>query len=209
MESENHKIIKNFISIHERKEIIDWVKSIQFNQSIDNHHIEEVRKSLNGNSYMFDISKTKQTEYICNFQSGGNVIDQELPKFIINLSNRISKLLKIPHKNVFLQTIDTNSGGKVSPHYDSSLNGFINYKCNISVLSENSDFFVGNEIMNIDEGDLYCFEASLYKHWSNSFNFDRIILSFGFILEYSDLGRDENDPRVRLSKRIERYFQSL
>ena len=63
--------------------------------------------------------------------------------------------------------------------------------------------------MNIDEGDLYCFEASLYKHWSNSFDFDRIILSFGFILEYSDLGRDENDPRVRLSKRIERYFQSL
>ncbi len=209
MESENHKIIKNFISLHERKEIIDWVKSIQFTQSIDNHHIKEVRKSLNGNSYMFDISKTKETEYICNFQSGGNVIDYSPPKFIIDLSKRISESLKIPYKNVFLQTIDTKSGGKVSPHYDSSLNGFINYKCNISVLSENSNFFVGDEIMNIDEGDLYCFEASLYKHWSNSFNFDRIILSFGFILPYSVCNRDENDPRIRLSKRITKYFQNL
>jgi len=32
-------------------------------------------------------------------------------------------------------------------------------------------------------------------------------LSFGFVLKYEDLGRDINDPRVRLSKRIEKYFQ--
>jgi hypothetical protein len=61
--------------------------------------------------------------------------------------------------------------------------------------------------MNINEGDLYCFEASLYKHWSNEFNFNRILLSFGFVLKYSELGRNEYDHRVRLSNRIEKYFQ--
>ena len=61
MESENHKIIRNFLLPGEKEEIIDWVKSINFTQSINNHHIKEVRKNLNGNSYMFDISKTSET----------------------------------------------------------------------------------------------------------------------------------------------------
>ena len=59
----------------------------------------------------------------------------------------------------------------------------------------------------IQETDLYCFEASLYKHWTDPFKSQRIFLSFGFMLKYEDLKRDENDPRVRLSKRIEKYFQ--
>lgn len=95
---------------------------------------------------------------------------------------------------------------EINPHYDASLSGFINYKCNISVLAERYDFFIDNDVVSIDEGDLYCFEASLYKHWSNKFNFKRILLSFGFVLTYEELDRTENDPRVRLSKRIERYF---
>jgi hypothetical protein len=74
-------------------------------------------------------------------------------------------------------------------------------------LSEDYDFFLDKEILKIQETDLYCFEASLYKHWTNEFNSRRVFLSFGFILKYEDLGRDINDPRVRLSKRIEKYFQ--
>jgi hypothetical protein len=100
-----------------------------------------------------------------------------------------------------------NKGGKINPHYDASINGYVNYKCNISVLSEDYDFFLDKEILKIQETDLYCFEASLYKHWTNEFNSRRVFLSFGFILKYEDLGRDINDPRVRLSKRIEKYFQ--
>ena len=42
----------------------------------------------------------------------------------------------------------------------------------------------------------YVFEPS--KKWK---------LSFGFILPYKTLNRDENDFRVRLSQRIEKYFQ--
>jgi hypothetical protein len=55
---------------------------------------------------------------------------------------------------------------------------------------------------------MYCFEASLYKHWTpEPFNSRRVMLSFGFVLPYEALNRSEDDPRVRLSKRIERYFQ--
>jgi hypothetical protein len=207
MESENHKIIRNFLLPGEKEEIIDWVKSINFTQSINNHHIKEVRKNLNGNSYMFDISKTSETKKITEFQSSGNVINETPPQIIINLIDRISKEIKISKDNVFFQVIDMNSGGKVNPHYDATINGFINYKCNISVLSEIYEFYIDNDVMNINEGDLYCFEASLYKHWSNEFNFNRILLSFGFVLKYSELGRNEYDHRVRLSNRIEKYFQ--
>ena len=61
--------------------------------------------------------------------------------------------------------------------------------------------------IKIYETDLYGFEASLYKHWTNEFNCRRVFLSFGFILPYEILNRDKNDPRIRLSKRIEKYFQ--
>jgi len=100
-----------------------------------------------------------------------------------------------------------NKGGKINPHYDASLDGYINYKCNISVLSEDYDLFIDKDSIRIQETDLYGFEASLYKHWTNEFNSRRVFLSFGFILKYEDLGRNCDDPRVRLSKRIERYFQ--
>jgi hypothetical protein len=66
---------------------------------------------------------------------------------------------------------------------------------------------VGKESVKIQESDLYGFEASLYKHWTNEFNSRRVFLSFGFVLKYEYVGRTINDPRVRLSKRIEKYFQ--
>jgi hypothetical protein len=102
-----------------------------------------------------------------------------------------------------------NSGGKVNPHYDSAIDGHINYKCNISVMSDSYNFYVDKEIIEVNEGDLYCFEASLYKHWSDVFLYKRILLSFGFIIPYNVTGRNENDPRVRLSQRIQKYFQQL
>ena len=209
MESKNHKVIKNFLSPDERNEIITWVNSIRVNQTIINHHIAEVRKNLNGNSYMFDISKTKETIEICKFQSSDNVIDEKIPDIIYDIVNRISLEIKAPQNKVFFQVINMKKGGKVKPHYDATVDGFVNYKCNISIISENYDFYVDRDIINVDEGDLYCFEASLYKHWSEEFKFDRILLSFGFVLSYEELGRHINDPRVRLSRRILKYFQNL
>jgi len=210
MESKNHKVIKKFISSDEKTEIINWINSLSIeNQVVTNNHIKEVRKELKGNSYMFDVSKTKETIEICKFQSSNNVINQEIPGVIYSVIERISQTIEIPQNRVFFQIIEMNSGGKVRPHYDATVDGCINYKCNISLKSENYDFYVDKDILNIDEEDLYCFEASLYKHWSEEFKFDRMLLSFGFILSYQDLGRDEEDPRVRLSKRILKYFQNL
>lgn len=207
MEFENYKIIKNFLKPDEKYLVIDWVNSIKINQSITNHHIKEVRKNLNGNSYMFDISKTFETKHIGKYQSSNNIIDQDIPQVIQNLIDRISESIKIPKNKVLLQAIQMESGGKVNPHYDSSISGFINYKCNISVLSDSYKFYVDKNVINVDEGDLYCFEASLYKHWSDIFDSKRILLSFGFILPYGELGRNIEDPRVRLSERIQKYFQ--
>jgi hypothetical protein len=101
-----------------------------------------------------------------------------------------------------------NKGGRIQPHYDAAIDGYINYKCNISVLSEDYKIFIDQSSPIIEQKDLYCFEASLYKHWTEEFNLRRIFLSFGFLVPYNILGRSDNDPRVRLSRRIENYFQN-
>jgi hypothetical protein len=204
---ETCKIIKNFITKDEANQIINWLGSVNHTDRDSNHHLTEISKISNSKSYMFDISNTELTNYITKFQSVSDVSNDSLPDFIHVIIDRISNELNLPKENIFLQAVDMNKGGKINPHYDASINGYVNYKCNISVLSEDYDFFLDKEILKIQETDLYCFEASLYKHWTSEFNSRRVFLSFGFILKYEDLGRDINDPRVRLSKRIEKYFQ--
>ena len=205
---DDYKIINNFLTETQIKLIVDWVNSIDKNQVSSNHHITEISKDLNGKSHMFDISKTDISKYITNFQSGNDVLDSELPTFIDDLIYKICDTINIPKENMFMQIINMHKGGKINPHYDTAINGFITYKCNVNVLSEDYTLNVDKEIMYISQYDLYCFEASLYKHWTEyEFNSHRILLSFGFILPYDELGRTENDYRVRLSKRIENYFQ--
>jgi hypothetical protein len=203
----NYKIIKNFITKDEVDQIINWLSSVNHSGSDSNHHLTELGKLLNGKSYMFDISDTFITNYITKFQSISDVSKEVLPEFIHKLIDRISVEFNFSKKNIFLQAVDMNKGGKINPHYDTSVNGYINYKCNISVLSEDYELFLDNESIKIQATDLYGFEASLYKHWTNEFNSRRVFLSFGFLLKYEDLGRTINDPRVRLSRRIEKYFQ--
>jgi len=208
MESENYKIIKNFISDDEVKLIVDWVDSLNPEDGDPNYHLSEISKTLKGKSCIIDISNTELTNYITNFQSVSKVLQQEVPPIIKTLFKRISDLNNLPIDNIFIQAVDMNKGGRVQPHYDASLDGYINYKCNINVLSEDYKIFIGDSSPIIEQKDLYCFEASLYKHWTKEFNSRRVFLSFGFILPYDVLGRNENDPRVRLSKRIEKFFQN-
>ena len=204
---ETYKLKKNFITKDEVNQIVNWIDSVNHNGNDSNHHLTELSKTLNGKSYIFDISKTPLTNYITKFQSISDVSNETLPEIIYKIIDRISKKFNFPKDNVFLQAVDMNKGGKINPHYDASLDGYINYKCNISVLSEDYNFFIGDDSLNVESTDLYGFEASLFKHWTNEFNSRRVFLSFGFVLKYEDLGRDINDPRVRLSKRIEKYFQ--
>jgi len=205
----NCKLVRNFISEEETKLIIKWVDSLNHKSNDSNYHLSELSKSIKGKSCIFDISQTNFTKYITKFQSVSEVSTEILPDFIHNIIDRVSKLLNLPKEHIFLQAVDMNRGGKINPHYDAAIDGYINYKCNISVLSEDYDIFIGDEKELINQSDLYCFEASLYKHWTNEFNSRRIFLSFGFIIPYSTFNRDENDHRIRLSKRILKYFQNL
>jgi len=207
--TETYKIKKKFISKDEVHQIVNWIDSVNHTGNDSNYHLSELSKELKGKSCIFDISNTPLTNYITKFQSISDVSQDILPEFIYNIIDRISKEFNFPKDNIFLQAVDMNKGGKINPHYDASINGYINYKCNVSVLSENYDLFIGDDSINIEQTDLYGFEASLYKHWTNEFNSRRVFLSFGFIVPYNVTGRSENDPRVRLSQRIQKYFQQL
>ena len=201
-------IFNDFIDETETIQIVDWISKLSPGAGTPNHHLGELSKSLNGSSTIFDISKTEKTGYITSFQSISGVRQEDVPKFIKDIITRISNKLSIPTDNVFLQAVDMHKGGTIQKHYDASIDGYINYKCNISVLAEDYKFCVDDSTLLIKQGDMYCFEASLYKHWTpEPFNSRRVMLSFGFVLPYEVLNRSEDDPRVRLSKRIERYFQ--
>ena len=204
---ESYKIKKNFITKKESNQIINWLDSVNHIGNDSNYHLTELSKTLKGKSCIFDISNTPLTNYITKFQSISDVSKEPLPDFIYDIIDRISDTFNFPKDNIFLQAVDMNKGGKINPHYDAALDGYVNYKCNISVLSEDYDFYIDKESIKIQETDLYGFEASLYKHWTNEFNSRRVFLSFGFLLKYENVNRDINDPRVRLSKRIEKYFQ--
>lgn len=202
-----YKIARDFISCEESSKIVDWVASLDHSGNDSNYHLSELSKDLNGKSCIFDISDTDLTNYITKFQSISDVSKESLPDFIYDIIDRISKKFGFEKKNIFLQAVDMNKGGKINPHYDASIEGYINYKCNISVFSEEYEIFIGDGKIKINQGDLYGFEASLYKHWTNEFDSRRVFLSFGFILPYEKLGRTKDEPRIRLSERIQKYFQ--
>ena len=203
------KLIKNFISSEEQAEMIFFINSLfNLDPNLENEHIRTVRDYLKGESYIWDISGTNVSSYLANFQSSGNLLDpNQLPQIFKDYIKKISDKLEIDDSHTFLQIVTMNPGGKISPHYDTGYPGYINYKCNISLKSEDYKLFIDDHYINISESDLYAFEASLYKHWTEPFQESRILLSIGFALPYQSLGRSEEDPRVRMSNRIIKYFQ--
>jgi hypothetical protein len=209
LEKSNFKSFSDFLTESERNDILNFVLNFDFDlDEIQNFHIKTVGSELNGKSFMFNIDETEVSNYLSTFQSGSQVFNKNLlPNSIINLKEKISQKCEINLENCFLQIIKMKSGGKIRKHYDSTLPGFINYKCNISLLSDNYVLFTDDENIDVKQNDLYCFEASLYKHWTEEFKSDRILLSFGFGLPLEKLDRKSDDPRVRMSERIFRYFQ--
>lgn len=203
----NIKIIRNFLSPREICELVEYIDCLGLESQVENIHISAVANELKGKSLMFDLSKTDVSKYLSNFQSSNNVHECNLPNIFFDILDRISTSLQISKENVFLQIIDQSKGGKIIPHYDTGYPGFINYKCNISPLCEEYSVYVGDDIIKVSNGDLYSFEASLYKHWTGEFTHRRILLSYGFAIKYGELGRDNLDPRVRMSERIQKYFQ--
>jgi hypothetical protein len=44
------------------------------------------------------------------------------------------------------------------------------------------------------------------RAWVEPFSSPRVLLSYGFCVEYEKMNRHRHDPRVRLSERIYKYF---
>ena len=65
---QTYKIKKNFITKDEAIQIVDWVESVNHDGIDSNYHLTELSKTLNGKSYMFDISNTPLTNYITKYQ---------------------------------------------------------------------------------------------------------------------------------------------
>lgn len=208
MEFKNHKKINNFISTNEKYEIIKFVDNLKTNSHLSNDHIKNVADGLKGVVTMFDLTKTELSSKLSAFQSSDNISKIKLPIIIHTIKDRISESLSISKNDVFLQIINSEKGGKIIPHYDSAFENYITYKCNISVLSKKYQLYIEDDIIDIEEGNLYSFEASLFKHWTDPFEDKRIILSFGFILPIEELGRNKNDHRVRMSNRLIKKFQT-
>ena len=209
MESQNYQVRRDYLSFDERQIILDWIENIHQNDDVSNDHLKSISRELKGTSYIFDISKTELTKYITNYQATNRPLMVDLPDFIVNLQRRISRDLQISTDNSFFQVVDMQKSGSISPHYDASIKGYVNFKSNVSILSDDYDFWIDKEKLRLSQGDLYSFEASLYKHWTERFTNRRVFLSFGFILPYHEINRTEEDPRVRLSERIQRIFQYL
>lgn len=212
MESKNHKVVKNFVTNEEINLVKDFIYSLSVSeQEIKNEHIREVHQELNGNTWIYDITETEISNYLSQFQSSQNVLDiNTLPQIFLEIKERISETLEISSDNCFLQIISQKTGGRIKPHYDTGYPGYINYKCNVAIQSETDyDLIIENDKLNVNQSDLYCFEASLFKHWTEPFKNKRIILSYGFALKYQDLSRSDDDPRCRMSRRMSKYFQNL
>jgi hypothetical protein len=58
---ETYKVKKKFITKDEVNQIVNWIDSVNHNGNDSNHHLTELSKTLNGKSYIFDISNTPLT----------------------------------------------------------------------------------------------------------------------------------------------------
>ena len=197
------KIIKNFITEAEVKEIKYWLKDYNPNTpKIENIHIKEINDKINGFSILKDITKTEVSSYISAYQ-GDNTVVEEVPLILETIKDRIAEQLNLNKDHDFVQVFSMAGGGCVKAHYDAGIPGYLTYKCNANLEGpEVETVFVGKEKLEAGVKDLYCFEANLFKHWVDVSENNRIILSYGFIVPYSDLRWDADSPRVRLSERI-------
>ena len=202
-------VLRSFLGRDRLDELAGQVSSLTRPQArVENNHIGTVGSDLMGESHIYDISKTSESSYLAGFQSSGNTLDGSLlPPCLVLLSEQVAEAAAIPPVNRFLQVVRMGPGGRIRRHYDTALPGLVNFKCNISLISEDYTINLDKVSIDVRQGDLYCFEASLYAHWSGTFSMPRVLLSYGFGVPYGELGRTSADPRVRMSERIYRHFQ--
>jgi hypothetical protein len=204
------QVINNFITDEQQQEIVEFVNSCTgaTRRPDENFHVKKVNDKINGFSVMNDMTKSKISTYVAEFQGGGGNIEN-IPQVFTDIRDKISSTLGISKDNVFLHILNMNGGGEITPHYDAGFPNYINFKCNVCVVGATSyDIHVDNQIATVKEKSLYTFEANMYKHWVDKYEGKRILLSYGFLLPCEELGYiPDVSPRIRLSNRIWKYYQ--
>lgn len=199
--------IHNFITEEDRSSVLEWGYQNEAHVSIENSHIKHIHDALKGFSLICDLSHTPVTDYICRFQGDSTMIDQ-VPSVISAIGDSIAERLGLNTDHRFVQFIGMKAGGEVKAHYDACYPGYVTYKCNVQVSGSGVEkVYVDTSVIVPPVRGLYCFEASLYKHWIDPCSADASLLSYGFVVPYKDLGWSANSPRVRLSERIFQKFQ--
>lgn len=196
-------IVLNFISEAEEQEIVQFARSYQpAHTDVNNQHIKSVNDHLKGYSILKDMTETPVSSYLAKYQ-GDNTVVQTVPDIFYQIKDRIADTLKISKDHVYFQVGIIRAGGEVRPHYDAGMPGYVTYKCNVAVIGPAEDkIYIDKSHLTVQPRCLYAFEASLYKHWAEKCDCDRVLLSYGFMLPYQELGWTEDAPRIRLSKRI-------
>ncbi len=202
----NFKVLNNFISLSEQEEI-KYFSSCSFaHLDIENEHIRKVFESTKGWSVLCDFTKTEVSQSVARFQGDATLVEQ-VPSIYHELASRIATTLGISSDHVFFQYIVIGKHGKVAAHYDAGIPGYVTYKCNVCIEGPEIDpVYIDKNKLEIAPLDLYCFEASLYRHWMDSHEDNRIHLSYGFLLPYEDLNWEQDSPRIRLSNKIWRAY---
>jgi hypothetical protein len=169
---------------------------------IQNYHIKSVNDAARGWTIMKDFSRTDASKEVTRFQGDGTLVE-EVPVYFKDLGHRIARAVGVSDEHMFFQYIVIGPGGEIRKHYDAGKPGYITYKCNVCVEGPADDFiYVGDDVLSAKPLGLYCFEANLYKHWMDTSDVTRIVLSYGFLVPYDSLGWAEDSPRIRLSNRI-------
>ncbi len=203
----NQKIIPNFLSEEERVKIQQLIlKNQSIDLTLDNIHIKSVAEGLKGKALIYDFTETDISKALVAYQGNNNSLG-ELDPIFFEIKDKIVKALNIREQHSFVQLVTLAENGSIKPHYDAGIPGYITYKCNVSIQSDNYNFHVGNNILPIEENSLYCFEANLFKHWTLPHTNSRILLSYGFIIPYEELNWEANAPEIRLANRIFSKFQ--
>jgi hypothetical protein len=203
----NLKIVHDFLNATDCIGYAHFGYSMQPSRTaIENEHIRKINDLTKGWTVLCDFSHTEITESIVRFQGDATIVP-EVPTVFRELGNRISQTIGVSNEHSFFQFISLGSDGKVSTHYDAGIPGYVTYKCNICLDGPDIDaIFIDKSPVTIQPGDLYCFEANLYKHWMESNPKPRVHLSYGFIVPIETLGWSPDSPRVRLSNRIWKAF---
>lgn len=194
--------VVNFISESERISLLDIIERHNHNNTILNDHIRSVNSKTNGYSVTYDISKSNKSQAITKFQGDSTVID-DIDRSLIELSDKIIELLDIKSVDRFLQLIMLGENGEVPPHYDAGFRGYSTYKCNISVLGTLNLMISGSECV-LRQNDLQSFDANIYKHSVHASRTRRAVVSFGFLIPYSQLNIRQS--RMKLGDKISKKF---